>query len=861
MSPLTFLYLIFIGPLKLLFEVLFSVALRCVDNPGWAVVVLSLAVNLLVLPLYNRADTIQRRSRELKASMSDGIARVRKAFKGDERVMMLQAFYRENDYSPVKSLNSAVPLLLQIPFFIAAYDMLSNLSCLKGVKFFLIDDLSKPDGILVIGGLAVNILPILMTVINLLSGAIYNRNFTLKDKMQTVLIAAVFLILLYNSPAGLVFYWTLNNVFSLVKNIVTFIPKRKGRAGHGLPVLSKLWSKVPAASRGGRFGFTLAGIVLSLFIGLYIPSTIVSNSPLEFLDPILYDNPIKYVLYSFAPAIGIFIVWGLIIYHLASPRIKTLLEAVWGGLVFFTMYSNFAYDGAIGIINPNMAYYYGFNAVFTLMQKVTDILVLVFVLVFSYLFIVFKRRYLTLILTVFLIIDIAIPVMECRNIFEKYNGFEVPSKIGMNIDLSRDGRNVVVIMLDRGCGFLIDDIFEQDEDMREEFDGFTFYPNTVSYGMHTYLSTPSVFGGYEYTPDRINRRTGESLISKHNEALSVLPVLFRDNGYTVDVIDPPDLGYQEIPKTSVLDSLDGIDCYYTGAAFTDENISLNAVRARERNLFFFSIYLTSPLCLRDFIYDGGRFNNPESEQFVNQSPETALTASGIAYTTVTSYDTMSSMIENTTVNESGDCLVVFQNLLTHEPALFDTETWTPQSVVNNTDDIFAQMADGDIVKTTYYHSAYASLLLLSDWFDYLRENGLYDNTRIIIVSDHGYCMNPDGIESIDDLADSYNALMLYKDFGSHGFNVSDELMTTAETAYFAVNGLIEDPVNPFTGNVISNEERLDGQVMLSYADHEYIQRIGEDRDAFSPNGGWYVVQGNDIRDASNWGHISQTDEQ
>ena len=41
----------------------------------------------------------------------------------------------------------------------------------------------------------------------------------MKDKVQTYGLAAVFLVLLYQSPSGLVFYWTLNNLFSLIKNV------------------------------------------------------------------------------------------------------------------------------------------------------------------------------------------------------------------------------------------------------------------------------------------------------------------------------------------------------------------------------------------------------------------------------------------------------------------------------------------------------------------------------------------------------------------------------------------------------------------------------------------------------------------
>ena len=59
-----------------------------------------------------------------------------------------------------------------------------------------------------------------MTVINIIAGFIYAKKGQIKEKIKLIIIALVFLVLLYNSPSGLVFYWTLNNLFSLCKNIV-----------------------------------------------------------------------------------------------------------------------------------------------------------------------------------------------------------------------------------------------------------------------------------------------------------------------------------------------------------------------------------------------------------------------------------------------------------------------------------------------------------------------------------------------------------------------------------------------------------------------------------------------------------------
>jgi hypothetical protein len=129
------------------------------------------------------------------------------------------AYYRECDYKPIYALRSSFSILIQIPFFLAAYLFLSNHPDLKGLSFRFIKDLGAPDGMINIAGRTFNLLPIIMTVANCISGAIYSKGHPVREKAQIYALAAVFLVILYASPAGLVLYWAMNNILSLVKNI------------------------------------------------------------------------------------------------------------------------------------------------------------------------------------------------------------------------------------------------------------------------------------------------------------------------------------------------------------------------------------------------------------------------------------------------------------------------------------------------------------------------------------------------------------------------------------------------------------------------------------------------------------------
>ena len=184
MSFLSILDTLLIGPLKLVFEVIFSIATQIIGHPGLAIIVLSLIMNILVLPLYRRADAMQEEARDVDLKLKDGVAHIKKTFSGDERMMILQTYYQQNNYSPLSALKGSVSLLLEIPFFMAAYQFLSNLSILDGVSLGPISDLGSPDGLIVLGPITLNLLPILMTLINVISSYLYLKGFPLKTKIQ-----------------------------------------------------------------------------------------------------------------------------------------------------------------------------------------------------------------------------------------------------------------------------------------------------------------------------------------------------------------------------------------------------------------------------------------------------------------------------------------------------------------------------------------------------------------------------------------------------------------------------------------------------------------------------------------------------
>ena len=839
---------VLIGPLKMIFEIIFSIAYKMLYNPGKAVVVLSLAMNILVLPLYKRADAIQIEARDTENKLKDVVAHIKKTFSGDERMMILQTYYRQNNYSPLSILSGSVSLLLEIPFFMAAYQFLSNVGAFTGASFGPITDLSKPDGLLNIGGFAINVLPILMTVINVVSSSLYLKGFPLKTKIQLYGMALFFLVFLYNSPAALVFYWTLNNTFSLVKTLYYKIknPKRilngvliaagayllyfLRYADEGwktmllielalvlqlpwaIPLVKKYlpWKAKEVTPVPNTKLFILGGLFLTVLIGFLIPTTYIAASPQEYIDIDYFYHPVWYVVNTLAISAGLFLIWFSVFYWLANPKGKVLFtRLVWA--LSGVMLVNYMFFGRnLGIMSADLIFEGGMY--FGWLEIVLNIVAILVVGVGLYFVAVkFPKR----LPSILLIGVIALGGMGVVNTVKLVKNTEATQQRLLiegedmpSFQLSKEGQNVVVIMLDRGVGSFISYIMEENPDLKAQFDGFTYYKNTLSYGGYTNFATPSLYGGYEYTPLKMNQRSSELLEEKHNEALKVVPTILSKEGFAVTLIDPSYAGYQLIPDLSIYDDLEGVNVYHANGRYNGVDKLIRTIEARRRNFFVFSLMKSLPVFWQNTFYQDGKYHRVEAYRVkkpVDYYPDK----------TISEYNTMKNLSTMTSFTDSGENTYMFYRTnLTHEPVILQEPDYSFQPVVDNSAYYSgtqrAITANGetyylpDTYSISHYHINTLSYMILGDWFDMLRENGVYDNTRIIVVSDHARDM-----EVFDKTVDNkmhnietYQPILLVKDFNATGFTVSEEFMTNADVASLSMEGLVENPVNPYTGNAI-----------------------------------------------------------
>jgi YidC/Oxa1 family membrane protein insertase len=902
---LDILYQIVIFPLVQILQICFIFIYRVFHNIGLSVCGVSLAVSVLTLPLYLVAEGWQKKERDIQKKMKARTDKIKAVFRGDEQYMILSAWFRQNGYHPVFALRSSISLLIQIPFFIAAYSYLSGLDVLQGTSFLFFTDLGKPDGLISLGKGApsVNILPLLMTFFNLAAGVVYTKGLALKEKIQIYASAIVFLALLYNSPSGLVLYWTLNNVFSLAKNIFQkiknpartlyfiivplllafdlyilffrggYIIKKLFLIGLGipfflLPLIIKRRESVKKAL-GAFFHGSFAGrknryflcslLLLFLLSGFVIPGSLIKSSVYEFSFIEQYTGPYPFIFNTLFQSFGLFILWPVCLYFMFSEKVRLFFSLLFSLLSITAVFNVFSVFENYGFLTNNLVFSEPKPVAFNLIPVLVNGLFLFIIIVFLS-WLVFKRdeiiRYFQVLSLVSLCVlgfyNIVIIQKDFRRIAEQRRA-ENQSSITPLFSFSKSADNVVLVLLDRGIPGYVPYIFEEKPELRDIFSGFVYYPNCVSFASHTLVGAPPIYGGYEYTPREINRKDDVPLVEKHREAFLMLPKIFSGNDYRVSLNDPPFDNHQ-MTNVGIFRDYPEIRAENIRGKYTREWLNthpgisgLNITRTLNIKLLRFSIFKMAPFAARNFLYDKGDWLYSKYTYNVDAASGGLTSGTIDEYVILDNLPSLSFLVGS----EKGSFNAVYCNL-THNQAFFEAPEYTPaQNVVNR--------GNGPFADEDHYHVNMASFLLLAKWFTWMKSEGVYDNTRIIIVSDHGNNLHSNFRNNITlpggHSLQTYNALLLFKDFNSReSLSTDNRFMTNADVPVLAVQDIIANPVNPFTGKKLAPDKEEGAWIstvpVLDTTRHEKFRyRI--------PKNKWLHVKDN-IFDPANWTAPSET---
>jgi len=877
------LYTIIIYPITQILDLVFVFTQKLFKETGLSIICISGAISLLCLPLYMVAEGWQEVERNIQKRLAPKITKIKAVFRGDERYMILSTYYRQNHYHPIYALRSSFGLLIQIPFFIAAYSYLSHLQSLQGVSFLFIRDLGKPDALLPVAG-GINILPVLMTFINCAAGAIYARGLGIKEKAQLYGTALVFLVLLYNSPSGLVLYWTVNNIFSLAKNGYLKLPFRKKhlflfgiisifafllsyyvlfmRQGNStlsilvavLSVMAAVFSWISPlflrsikkihhvfwTSRETLFLFVSSLLIMWVATGVFLPSMLIGASVQEFsfIDDV--KSPLLYILNASIQSLGLFLFWPLMIYFLFPQRIKKLFSIIAVITAFSALCNMFVFYGNYGLISSDLVF--SGTVGHTLREIGINILVLaVLGMILFLIYIRGARKILSFLVTIVFIAFIPFSIKNLYFInaeFQKLSKYYIPEHkteetISPVFHLSKTDKNVLVIMLDMAASVFVPYIFEESPELYQKYDGFVYFPNTVSFNGWTKGGAPPIFGGYEYTPQEMNKRPNITQLMKRKEALLMMPMLFSSSGFSVVFTDPPDVDDNWIPDLRIFNVNDSISGYITDGAYTNLWLKRNNItlpprsEVLKRNILWYAVFREVPLAFRQAINYNETWCAPFSEYRMR------LFLNGYAV-----LDYISELTDFKPQKEKSAVFII--NDTTHENWFLQAPLYRPQLNVTN-------YGNSRFNKDVWYHSNTAALKRLSEYFDFLKSNEVYDNTRIIIVSDHGLRdVSHVTKTSLPFPVEQFNPLLLVKDFNANGPMKTDmTFMTNADVPGLAMNELTENQINPFTGNAISGNKN-NPQLILIHR----VRDKNENEIELNPQNTYYVHD--NIFDERNW---------
>jgi len=892
---MSYLFTIIIFPIVQLLELFFTLIYWLFKNAGISIIGISLFISVIILPFYFFTENIQKKERELQKMMKPKIDRIKASFKGDERYMLLSTYYRQNNYHPIYALRNSFNLLIQIPIFIAAYNFLSNLQLLKGMSFVFINDLGKPDALLNINNITFNILPVFMTIINVLSCVVYTKDKGNNEKYQLYTMSIIFLILLYNSPSALVMYWTMNNFFSLIKNIIQrnryskiiiniliilfvitmdiflllfhhgflhnrifaiiifssiilFLFNKEFLKLYNIKFLPKIKNNIPS------YIYIISCIILFLLNGLVVPSLLISSSVTDFSFIDSYTTPFPFIIETILQSSGIFLFWLIIIYFIFSTKYRNIFTYIVVIITVLSLINVFTIKENFGSFTTTMLF--SDPKPFLVIPFLYILNILILLILSSLLFfILYKNKY-NIILSGQMIIFLSLFTLSIINIrqinsdflivkdkFINNNNFQ--SNITAEYTFSKTGYNILIILIDSSIGSHVSSIFEEKPELMESMYGFKYYPNCVSFANHTLIGVLPVFGGYEYTPFLINNRDNVTLIDKEKEAYLLMPRLFSEEGFSIVITDPPfdnfklsNLSiYNDFPEYNVKNL---IGKYTSDWLRDNKDIEIISVsELLKNNLIRFSFFKSAPLFLRLFLYNNGKWlkiNNNLNDQ--------------LTITVIDNFAFLDYLDKITSFKEEGNTYTSIYSFLPHDYAMLQAPDYVPVNQVTNTgSSLFAD--------DSTYNLTMASFLLLGKWFDYLKENDAYDNTRIIIVSDHGkgyiYNHTISRIQNGDSLY-AYNPVLMFKDFNS--FNVPqqhDDFMTNGDTVLFALDGIINNPINPFT-NILLKPDKENG-IILTTVQGRYTYSHGKYKYNINSNQ-WLFVNEN-IFDIDKWKIITK----
>ncbi len=211
---------------------------KIIPNYGVAIILLTVLVKLILFPFTRKSYESSSKMQQLSPKINE----LREKHKDNPQKMNqeMAAIYKKEGVSP---LGGCLPMLLQLPVFIALYGLLTSHFDLRGAVFIppWITDLSAPESIWnfapfqlpILGWSDLRLLPIIFVGTQLLSSKMMQSPSTGSQgnmKIMMYALPVVFFFILYDVPSGLLVYWIVTNVLTVLQQRYIAKIKKKKKA-------------------------------------------------------------------------------------------------------------------------------------------------------------------------------------------------------------------------------------------------------------------------------------------------------------------------------------------------------------------------------------------------------------------------------------------------------------------------------------------------------------------------------------------------------------------------------------------------------------------------------------------------------
>jgi YidC/Oxa1 family membrane protein insertase len=188
---------------------------------GWTIIAITIIIKGIFWPLTKASTKSQKRMQALQPQMKA----IAEKYKDDpvKKNQKTMDFMKEHKVSP---LGSCLPTVIQIPVFFGFYYMLRNAIELRGDHFLWARDLSQPDTVAYLpflGAFPINPLPIIMGATQLWSAHLLPPSPGMEPGQQKIMkyMPLMFVAMFYKMSSGLVLYWTVSNLLSILQTKMT----------------------------------------------------------------------------------------------------------------------------------------------------------------------------------------------------------------------------------------------------------------------------------------------------------------------------------------------------------------------------------------------------------------------------------------------------------------------------------------------------------------------------------------------------------------------------------------------------------------------------------------------------------------